>query len=325
MKSAFLLGAYLSALILPFSGEPVAVEIRPIENFAYFGDRTRFGALEFRGGLVVSSAEKRFGGWSGIHVLEGGSEAIILSDLGYLMRAGLEHDGGRLTGLSILNLMPALPGKRKSIKRNDSEDLAIGADGELVIALEEDRRQIAIRRFVEGGWGKPEFVAVPDARRKLGINKGLESIAVIPPGRPDAGRLLAIAERPPQRSGTEIPCWIIGVGTCAVLKRDRFEITSARFLPGGDLLILERRLAPGFDLAMRLRRIPADRVGAGAVMDGEILMEADLSNQIDNMEGLAIHLDEDGQTIITLVSDDNRNVFQRTLILQFALPSGQRG
>ena len=84
-------------------------------------------------------------------------------------------------------------------------------------------------------------------------------------------------------------------------------------------MILERSLAPGFDLRMQLRRIPADQVDINKIMDGDIVMQADLSMQIDNMEGLGVHQDADGLTILTLVSDDNQNFFQRTLILQFAL------
>ena len=44
-----------------------------------------------------------------------------------------------------------------------------------------------------------------------------------------------------------------------------------------------------------------------------------MTSQIDNMEGLAVHRDEAGRTILTLVSDDNYSILQRTLILQFAL------
>jgi len=325
MKLAVLFAAILSASALPISGNPIPVTFSIIENFAYYGGKTRFGALEFRGGLVVSSKDKRFGGWSGIQVLPGGRDAVIVSDLGYLLEARLDYRDNRLSGISIPHLMPALPGSGKGIKRNDSEDLAIGAGNEIIIALEEDNQQIVLRPMVDGKWVRPQRVRVPDAHRKLGINKGIESVALIPPGLPHAGHILAIAERPTRRSGSEIPCWILNAVTCSIRKRDRFEITSARFLPDGDLLILERRLAPGFDLAMRLRRIPASQIGGKAAMDGEIVMEADLSKQIDNMEGLSVHRDESGQTIITLVSDDNRNIFQRTLILQFALVGDQPG
>jgi len=324
MKLVAILAVILSAMALPISGNPVPVDVRTIDGFKYFGSQTRFGSLEFRGGLVVSSRDKRFGGWSGIHVQPGGRDAIIVSDLGYLLQARLQYRGDRLSGLSIPHQMPALPGSRKPIKRNDSEDIAIGADNEIIIALEEDKQQIAVRPFTKGKWGKPKILTVPDARRKLGINKGLESITQIPPGLPYAGHILAIAEQPSSRSGSEIPCWIVGAGTCSFRAHDGFSITSARFLPDGDLLILERRLAPGFDLAMRLRRIPAGQIGGKAAMDGKVLLDADLSNQIDNMEGLSVHLDDGGRTILTLVSDDNQNVFQRTLILQFALIDDQR-
>jgi hypothetical protein len=40
------------------------------------------------------------------------------------------------------------------------------------------------------------------------------------------------------------------------------------------------------------------------------------------MEGIGVHTGADGETIITLISDDNFNpLLQRTILLQFALPS----
>ncbi len=103
------------------------------------------------------------------------------------------------------------------------------------------------------------------------------------------------------------------------MRRDEFDISSARFLPDGDLMLLERRYAPVWGIGMRLRRIPGDTIKVGARLDGEVLLDAGMTDQIDNMEGLAVSKDEDGRTILTLVSDDNHSVLQRTLILQFAL------
>jgi hypothetical protein len=70
---------------------------------------------------------------------------------------------------------------------------------------------------------------------------------------------------------------------------------------------------------MRLRRIAGASVKAGARLDGPVIFEAGITSQIDNMEGLAVSRDASGRTILTLVSDDNHSVLQRTLILQFAL------
>ena len=50
-----------------------------------------------------------------------------------------------------------------------------------------------------------------------------------------------------------------------------------------------------------------------------MLFDADGSYNIDNMEGVAVHRNGDGATILTLISDDNFSFFQRTLLLQFAL------
>ena len=57
----------------------------------------------------------------------------------------------------------------------------------------------------------------------------------------------------------------------------------------------------------------------GALVSGEILLEADLSDQIDNMEGLAVKPGPNGETLLLIVSDDNNSIIQRTLLLQFAL------
>ena len=54
------------------------------------------------------------------------------------------------------------------------------------------------------------------------------------------------------------------------------------------------------------------------MLDGEYLLDADLGQEIDNMEGIAVHRDE-GRTILTLISDDNFSFIQRTLLLEFEL------
>ena len=37
------------------------------------------------------------------------------------------------------------------------------------------------------------------------------------------------------------------------------------------------------------------------------------------MEGLGVHTAKDGATIVTMVSDDNFSILQRTILLQFRL------
>jgi len=90
-------------------------------------------------------------------------------------------------------------------------------------------------------------------------------------------------------------------------------------LPAGDLLILERKFSWLSGIGIRIRRIPLGSVAVGAVIDGPSIFEADLGNEVDNMEGIDAHVTEEGETVLTMVSDDNFSMIQRTLLLQFTL------
>ena len=57
----------------------------------------------------------------------------------------------------------------------------------------------------------------------------------------------------------------------------------------------------------------------GAVVDGPTIFDADLGYEIDNMEGLDVHRTGDGELVLTMISDDNFSMLQRTLLLQFTL------
>jgi hypothetical protein len=71
---------------------------------------------------------------------------------------------------------------------------------------------------------------------------------------------------------------------------------------------------------MRIRRIAASELKRGALIQGDVLLQANDSLNIDNMEAIAAHRAASGETVLTLMSDDNFNPFQRTLIMQFSLP-----
>ena len=70
---------------------------------------------------------------------------------------------------------------------------------------------------------------------------------------------------------------------------------------------------------MRIRRVSLAAIKPGALIDGAVLIEADMNYQIDNMEGLSVNRAPDGSLVLTLISDDNFSMIQRTLLLQFTL------
>ena len=70
---------------------------------------------------------------------------------------------------------------------------------------------------------------------------------------------------------------------------------------------------------MRIRRISVDTLKPDAVVDGPVVVEADMRCQVDNMEAISVHSDASGDIVLTLMSDDNYSSIQRTLLLQFTL------
>jgi len=90
-------------------------------------------------------------------------------------------------------------------------------------------------------------------------------------------------------------------------------------LPSGDLLLLERKFSIMKGVGIRIRRTPLASVKPDALIDGATIFEVDLSYEIDNMEGIDAHVTTEGETVLTLISDDNFSMIQRTLLLQFTL------
>jgi hypothetical protein len=98
-----------------------------------------------------------------------------------------------------------------------------------------------------------------------------------------------------------------------------YAITDLAVLPDGGILTLERVFGLSSLPGMAIRRFAAAEIAKGATVAPELLFAGTFpAYAIDNMEGIAL-CSRDGETRITLVSDNNffSNV-QRTLLLQFA-------
>ena len=98
-----------------------------------------------------------------------------------------------------------------------------------------------------------------------------------------------------------------------------FDVSDAVLLPSSDLLLLERKFSWLGGIGIRIRRVTLASVAPGAVVDGPAIFNADLGHEIDNMEGIDAHVTAEGETVITMVSDDNFSMIQRNLLLQFTL------
>jgi hypothetical protein len=177
-----------------------------------------------------------------------------------------------------------------------------------------------LRRLGLRARGRP--IPVPADFKTLPKNKSVECLAAPPKGASHAGSLIAVTEHGLD-DARNLRGFILRGGqfTRFSVKRSRgFDVSGCTVLPPSDLLLLERRYSPLSGVAVRIRRIALADIKPGALVDGPELFEADLAYQIDNMEGIAVHRSR-GDTVITLVSDDNFSPIQRNLLLQFTLQS----
>jgi hypothetical protein len=313
-----------------FATQPTAVQIRatPIASFDNSDPtRVRFGALEFRGGLALTSDFAAFGGISGLHVDADGAHILAVTDNGSWLKARMVYRDGRLDGLADAEMAPLLGENGKPLatqRAYDSESLAQIGDA-FYVGIERIER---IVRFPakDGFAAHGKAIATPPDFKSFKFNKSLECLASPPPGQPFAGKLIAVTEESLDEAGNHRsfvldPAARNAAGTLrfTVKRSDDFDISDCTILPPGDLLLLERSYSPLRGVAMRIRRVPVTDIKEGAVVDGPVLIKADLGYQIDNMEGIAVTRNAAGETIITLVSDDNFSAIQRNILLQFAL------
>lgn len=308
----------------PPRAQPIEIRAQAIEAFdPRDAALTQFGALRFRGGLVLTSPHREFGGLSSLRIGADGARIIAVTDRGNWLRARIVYRDGRPVAIADAEMAPVLgpDGRPVATRRNwyDTEALAEHG-GTLYVGIE---RAHEILRFDYGRDGlraRGQPIAVPPGVKALPHNRGIECLIVPSKGMPLAGTLIAISERGLDPAGN-IVGFLIGPpgGTFSLKRNDEFDVSDCAVTPRGDLLILERRFSWTRGLAVRIRRVPLARIAPRALIDGPELIFADMGYQVDNMEGIAVHRAADGALVLTLISDDNFSALQRTLLLQFTL------
>jgi len=316
---------HASAQDAPHDG-PVSLEVnaRRIEHFdPRDASHIRYGALEFRSGLVLTSSFRGFGGLSALRLDKKGERFIALSDKADWFTGRITCRGNAMSGLADVQSAPVLGVDGKKITRRgwfDTESLAF--DGTTAYVGLERVNQILRFDFGKDGIrarGTP--MSVPAGIEKLPNNKGLESLVFVPKGQPLAGTLIAISERGLDPAGNILGFLIGGPapGQFSVKRTKNFDISDATLLPSGDLLLLERKFSVMEGVGIRIRRVPINVLTPDATIDGPTIFEVDLGYEIDNMEGIDTFVAENGDTVVTMISDDNFSMIQRTLLLQFTL------
>lgn len=306
--------------------EKFEVTAQRIDRFETGSNQTRFGPFEFVGGLVLSASNPNFGGLSALRFLDGGAQFLGVEDIGFWYAGTIERDAdGRPTGVSDFRLAPILDENGDPLRDKewaDAESLVVTA-GKADVGFERHHRiwQFPLDADQLHMTPEPKPIPILVPKKELRYNQSLEALAVAPAAGPLGASRVVVSEKSLNKAGDIFAAVLEGPrkGIFFVHRTDGYDVSDGDFLPNGDLLLLERQYSLLGGIRMRIRRIAAADIRPGATVDGPTLIEADSSDQIDNMEGLDIWTDASGQTRMSLISDDNQSFFQRTVYLEFRL------
>lgn len=281
---------------------------------------SKAGVLPFLGAWMLTSKTGSFGGLSSLHV-DDDERIIALSDSGMLMGFSLRPD---IRHRPFIAPLPIKPDERdRPWWIWDSESMTHDpATNRYWVGFELQQR---ICRYAPGfarveacrTW--PEVAAWP----KTG---SIESLARLPDGR-----FIAIAEMGMTSDGYHDTLLFAGdpvdPSTPSPIHLrysppQGYRPTDAVALDDRHLLILNRRLTLQdlFTATIAIVDLPS-QPELGARLQARTLARLAPPLLADNFEGIALS-HEQGQPRLWIVSDDNHEFFQRTLLLKFALPNG---
>jgi hypothetical protein len=312
--------AGIGLLVLATGAEagPVSVEAEPIGYFQRFSSSGDFGALSWRGGLTLTSADQDFGGFSGLVLGASCEDMLAVSDRGNWLRAKLLYEEDRPAGIKDAVMAPIRDSRgqpQKSKSWGDAEAVTRLENGRIAVGFES---RVRFGTYdIAGGGLDARFRPLPHPKD---IDRGPENGEIEALGELPDGRLVAIAERQEDDQGN-IRGWAWKGGNATefmIARYDAYRVTDLA-VHGADVLTLERRFSTGSLPGMAVRRFAIADIATGKPVTPELLLEATAPFQvIDNMEAIAL-CERRGETRVTLMSDDNFNPsVQSTILLQFA-------
>ena len=319
----FSLGILLGLAASTASAEPLAFTSARLGRFALLTTATSFGPLTWRGGIELTSPDKKFGGLSGLMIANECTSLRAVSDAGRWITADVVYSGDVLSGLTSGSIAPILDDRGKpppSKSWGDAEAIAAGPDGKIIVGFESRARVGAYDLNGKGFRAKFQNLNPPNDIAKGPRNGELEAVGYFTNGSLK-GYYIAVAESNLDSLGdTKAWAWN-GKRSFAFSIRqiENYNITDLAMLPNGDILLLQRSYGPMTLPGMAMSRFPASDIKQGKTIQPETLLEAKVPfYAIDNMEGLAV-CERNGELRVNIVSDNNfKTDMQRTLLLQFA-------
>ncbi|MDP3492757.1 MAG: esterase-like activity of phytase family protein [Hyphomonadaceae bacterium] len=323
----------------PVEAEGITLTTKSVSLQAMNPMRTSVGGLNLVAGYDLTSEDERFGGLSGIDILDDGN-LIAVTDKGDFVWIDLQDDG--LTPAA-MRIAPMRDGKGKPFPTKgaaDAEGLAI-RDGLALVSFESNARVLAYdigacgaaARGIPLGWD----MGAAFARQKLNVgdNQGVEGLAItndwyllagvetkLGNASPLSARPLEAAARFDLTLGENAP-ELVGLDQLQSGEDTRvFSLhRSSRPLSGNAITVVETVLQRDRDQSNLPARIGSELHERSRqyflIKSSRVLAEMNLLVTIDNYEGIAAKRMPDGRVRLFIVSDDNYSATQRTLLMVF--------
>ena len=235
----------------------------------------------------------------------------MVSDKGilYEFKASVSDNNVTLQPLSA-HYLKRKNGKRLKKSKRDSEDIALDKNGEIFIAFEGKPK---IAKFQKNGI-KIKNIKLPKVLKNAELrskNKSLESLAF----HPKYGFITAL-EYPRKGDRREYQTLYTTSGKILHIKLDPIKknaITAIEVMDDGNLLVLERAFLSYYEgYIITLRKVYINNCKKSLCKSQKIVqMRSKDGWKLENFEGLA----KVGKGRYLLISDDNENPFQRTLLI----------
>lgn len=305
--------------------EPVEVASALVPLNASDPAADRVGRLRSLGNLVLTSKDRRFGGLSAMLWAERCNRLLAVSDTGLWVILEPDESDGRLQGIRAAFVAPllGLDGKPPQSKSDaDAESLAQAANGDIWVFYEQQHRGM---RFEGVDACRPETLSAvpveqwePPGTALWPGNGGIEAAAIA------GGTILMLSEAVAAPQGGRIG--LAGahgqaVQTISYANPEDHQPTAMEPRdPGSDngaMLVLHRAFSPLRGVSAILAEAQIGKRPAGRV-EPQVIARLKPPLLVDNMEALAIRK-EGERRFIYMMSDNNFNPLQRTILMKFEL------
>ncbi len=288
-------------------GPAVPVETAPVPLDPADPTATAIGAFRYAGGIAITStATSRLHGLSDLVVASGSRITSVSDDGADLFTATMTFDAtGRLAGLAEVGLRPlteADGGPFTAKSRSDAEGLSFLSNGDMLVSFEREHR---IWRYPASG--DPGPVPVPMPPVPMTSNDGMEGLAAAADG---SGYWVGVEPGSIWFCRLEVSCEPVEGLPVPPLGYRLSGLTTG---PAGELVILHHSFIPAIGSRIILTVVRSPREGQTVL--GRLAMAP--STTVDNFEGVAVAPRPNGDWRLYLLSDDNFNPSQRTLLLAF--------